>query len=389
MDPTVEDVTVINKKKTDIEDIQVNGSEKDAKAGELVNGEENKEGKDSKKDGTEEDSEAEDEDYDSDAELQKKVSKLARKKISLEEVGTTAEIIALDERPDDRGKPRLIERDDYYDSNSKPGYYSKYCIVTKRVFDGERKYEKSTVQINSPQIRKILKEVVPFYPSEPNSFDETINIDSPFSMLFHYRKEVLEYPTEDETTKAHLKVFQDFVDIELGESIAEAEKLISAGFITFDLLYTIFKPGDLIYNKDNGHPELSILTKSVYGKTDVGGKYFALTLAFTGHDGTRTGRAKTEFRIQESCHCKGVKQIMELPMFPLKVLGKEIGEGIKQQLIKRGEKYLAHTGIKVARYDGAFKHLKTPPDDYYNEEAEYSGVWVPGFVSHFLFFKWF
>src|SRR5690606_13355620 len=98
------------------------------------------------------------------------------------EVGTMCEIKALDERLDENGQPKLFERTDYYSSNSKNPYYNKFALVTKRIFDNDKKLSKTTLQINSPQLRQIIKEVVKYYPSQPSSFDEPLLIEKPFQL---------------------------------------------------------------------------------------------------------------------------------------------------------------------------------------------------------------
>lgn len=296
------------------------------------------------------------------------------------EVGTTCEIKALDERQNEHGEPKLIEREDFYTSTSKKPFYNKFALVTKRIFDNDKKLSKKTLQINSPQLRKIIKEVVKYYPSQPSSFDEPLLLEAPFQLLAHFHKEILEYETDDEETMAHQKLLKDFIEIEMGDDLRESEKLIKAGFITFPLLYTIFKPGELMYTSENGHGWLLKLHKTVYGEDKYKQKHLEMEFAYTAYNGKYAGRATHQFLVIEKKHVPGPTEISSLPFLPAKFLGTDM-DFFQEMLRERGERYLQLKGVQVVQYDGLFRWLKTPPSDYYNECSEMAGIWMPETVS--------
>ncbi len=57
--------------------------------------------------------------------------------------------------------------------------YCKYALVSKQSFDENHKHTGTTLEINSPYLLKVLKEVVKFYPGEPLDFNSRFTIADP------------------------------------------------------------------------------------------------------------------------------------------------------------------------------------------------------------------
>ncbi|KAF8252031.1 hypothetical protein K440DRAFT_646973 [Wilcoxina mikolae CBS 423.85] len=147
--------------------------------------------------------------------------------------------------------------------------------------------------------------------------------------------------------KMHLKSSLQFLEREIGNDKFEAEKLRESNYISFRLLWTIFRPGDLVLEVEDSHPRLFRFISGEYGTHPSSGEYFELQLSCTANNGVTTGRLRTS-------------KITSLSIFPLKFLDEQ--ESVKVALTARGEKYLSLQGNQVYRYKGQLRLLHKPPD---------------------------
>ncbi|KAF2497599.1 P-loop containing nucleoside triphosphate hydrolase protein [Lophium mytilinum] len=278
-----------------------------------------------------------------------------------------------------KGDGEVQEKDEYL--SSLKSVFNEYALVAKQVFNEKDKLEKTIVDIYSPHLLACLKEVVEYYPAEPLHFDQSVSFDSPFMLLNHHVEEITQWGEEasDEEAKKHIKLLLDFLENEAGEKGLEAKRLDKGRLITFDLLWVIFKPGDLVYSKEYNHERLYRLTKTGYQDSECSsGKFFELTCEYTSCDGSRVGTSNVNLKIWEKQEFVGISpsSIVALSTYPFHYLGDE-QESIKQRLIERGERYLKIRGVQSFNYEGLFVFLKTPPYDHYDERANYDGIWLP------------
>ncbi|KAF9638016.1 putative aaa family protein [Lasiodiplodia theobromae] len=306
--------------------------------------------------------------------------------------GSKLSIKALVERPDkESGELEIIEKDKYFKPQNDKKFF-EHALVTKQTFDANRKLEKTTVEINSPHIRAALKEVVTYYPSESLKFGEAdaVTYEKPYALLHHHRDELTQYAakavesgnTDADAISGHVDLLLSFLDAEMGEDGPALRQLTESGLITFNLLWAIFKPGDILFASECGHPRLYRCRKAAYGHEMRNGRFFEVTCEFTNCDGTRAGTSTVSIRIWqgEVFVGTGTTSIDHLPLFPLKFMEEQ--EEIKEKLIERGNRYLAIRGVTTWDYEGLFLYLKKPPYDYYNECASFDGIWLPRSASH-------
>lgn len=292
--------------------------------------------------------------------------------------GSVCEIKSLVSRIKD-GDTIVTEKDDYLSSWEKKPFV-RYALVAKQIFNDKDKLEKTTVEVNSPELLKALREVVKHYPSEPLQFEQQPKFDNPFMLLNHYKQELKQYAEEstDETTKTHIDLLLHFITTEAGDKGPESQRLIRAGLISFDLLWIVFKPGDLLYSSTYGHDRLYRLQKTGYQDSNSSrGKFFELSCAYTSFDGIRAGTSSVNLRIWEKKEFVGScpSRITDLSVFPSKY--SEGRESLEKRLIERGKWYLQIRSVETFDYNGLFLYLKTPPYDFYNESADYNGTWLP------------
>ncbi|KAJ9662411.1 hypothetical protein H2201_006120 [Coniosporium apollinis] len=291
--------------------------------------------------------------------------------------GSKSEIKALVQRFKD-GETKIEEREAYLSSlERKP--YGEFAIVTKQVFSDKDKIEKTLVEINSPQLLTALKELVKYYPAEPLQFDKEATFEDPFMLLNHYVPELQAYKqqTDDDVAKDHIDLLINFLESEAGEKGQEAKRLVASSLITFDLLWVIFKPGELMYESKHGHERLYQLQRTGYGETNERGRFFEVSCGYTNFDGVRSGRSSTSLRIWERNEFVGQSpsSITGLSVFPLRFRDQQ--EELKDRLVQRGKKYLDIRGVQSYDYEGLFLYLKQPPESFYNECATYEGTWLP------------
>lgn len=305
--------------------------------------------------------------------------------------GSKVAIKALVERPNkDSGEKEIIEKDKYF-TPEKDTKFADHALVTKQIYDADRKLEKITVEINSLHIRRALKKVVNYYPSESLKFDppEDVIFEKPYALLHHHRAELTEYASEAvdsahqdaSAIKSHVSLLLNFLDTEIGDDGPALRKLTDSGLITFDLLWAIFKPGDLLFASEYGNPRIYRCRKAGYSEDKRNGRYFDVTCEFTHGDGVKFGTATVSIRLwqNELFVGKGNTAIDRLPLFPLHFMKEP--EALKEQLRERGLRYLDIRGVSTWDYEGLFLYLKKPPFDYYNECASFDGIWLPRSVS--------
>jgi hypothetical protein len=268
--------------------------------------------------------------------------------------GSVCEIKSLVEKPKG-GETELIEKEKY-DSSLEKKPFEQYALVTKQVLDEEGKLKKKTIQINSVQLLKALKDVVKYYPSESLDFSSQASFDSPFALLHHHREELSAYKEEsrDETTREHIDLLLFFLVSEAGDKGREAEKLIASGMSSFENVWMVYKPGDLLFATSYDQDRLYQLQQTGYGEDNCRGHYFELSCGYTSCDGAKTGTASVSLKIfeKEEFIGKTPSKIAGLSLTPLKFFEEEAQEEVKEKLRVRGEEYLKFRGVQTAEYNG-------------------------------------
>lgn len=244
----------------------------------------------------------------------------------------------VEENPDD-GK-NVEESDDTL----------QHAIVVrkKRKHEGNRKPLKvDSIVVHSPLIKKVLQHVFNGYPDLVIDLDELI-FDAPFAPFFHRwtQFETAYKSQEDEMTKSHLKLLYDALDLELTKPIQRHNDLVRHKAIDFELLWTLFAPGTLMYSHDNGHDRLYETCDCEYWQ-DLSGMKFTVRCDMIDWDGEKFGKVMLSENIGKF---KGTRQITTLPSYPLKFHAK--AEEMKQKCIDRGRRFQELAGVHCKDYKG-------------------------------------
>ena len=137
--------------------------------------------------------------------------------------------------------------------------------------------------------------------------------------------------------------------------------------VTFEYLWTIFPPGELVFSSAfMDRPQAFIVKYCLdsYIRERAGGKKWVLECWTYDWNGTNFCRVPVEFSFEDF---KGTKSMTSLTCYPLRFYrgtsddassesGLTVGEAMKQKLIKRGERYrdlcLMKKGRQMFDYEG-------------------------------------
>ncbi|KIJ46721.1 hypothetical protein M422DRAFT_66719 [Sphaerobolus stellatus SS14] len=291
-------------------------------------------------------------------------------------VGALCELITLDHRYDKKGKFILVPKVESPEEKQR-SKFTEYALVFRRIFNNKHELIHTRVDINSVPILQVLSEIVKYYPAHPEIFQEVLVVESPFMVLYHHWDQLKDYrdETDDDETRMHLNFLLDFMNRELGEDSKNADRLIETVNISFALLWTIFRPGDLILDRtDRDHQRLWRLVGLEYGQNS-NGRYLSLDLSCTNYDGEDTGRESDTRILSESAVGKA-SLITRLAMYPIRFAKNQ--EEIMKKITERGEKFLSLRGIHIRRYKGQLEMLRRPPLDFFSSRmGDYTGTFTP------------
>lgn len=294
--------------------------------------------------------------------------------------GSRCELRSIEQRYNKDGEEKRIERDGFVNWQKKSNH--AYALVAEQSFNKDHQHEKTTLEVNSPQLLQACRDVITYHPDLPGDFEQPFVVQSPFEMLFHHRKELAQYcdDSKDDRVKMHVKLLLNFVNLQWGDLARSVDRYDADGLVRFKLLWTIFRPGDLIYQKENGHERLYRLDQSSYQEHPTLGPYLKLDALYTYFDGHHVGVAKDERRIYKIKEFAGEKasKIQGLSLYPMRYRT-ETG-ALTERLMGRGHRFLSMQKAMPWYYHGLFLYLKEPPDDFYSECMEMAGIWLSRMV---------
>jgi hypothetical protein len=289
--------------------------------------------------------------------------------------GSLCELMVLDHRYDKNGKITVVPKIENPEARQ-GSTFSDHALVHRRIFNDKNELTTTRLEINSPFILRVLSEIVKYYPAHPVKFAETFTIESPFMLLYHHWQELDDFGKEtDDETSMHLNFLLHFMESELGDDKKKADRLVQGGYISFPLLWTIFRPGSLLLQGGNeGHSQLFRFEQMEY-EQDQGGRYLELIVSSVNYDGLVTGRETQDIELRESNVGRG-KLITSLDVYPISFA--QNSEDIIQRMTQRGEKFLALRAIYVRRYKGLLQLLRRPPLGFFSSDRKkYAGTFTP------------
>lgn len=214
----------------------------------------------------------------------------------------------------------------------------------------------SYIVIHSPAVLEALRCIVDYFPAHDLS-GNTLKILEPYEILVFFEKELSQYRQRllDEPPNTsclnnwayeHITIVQEFVREQLQEKIDAETERHAQGYVTFDMLWLLYKPGDDVYTDlvdVGGHTPWVVKTVD-FSIRNGSSDYYRVNVWNICGNSTWVG---PRWRSVQTERFAGERKITELNAFPCKYLrfmeglDEEQAEEIRRYFIKRGEKWFA------------------------------------------------
>ena len=178
------------------------------------------------------------------------------------------------------------------------------------------------------------------------------------SLLYNRLTELEEYRCDHSHLK-HLNLLVDFVKTTYASTTKRLTALLEGKEITYDLLWSLFKPNTVVYTTCYGtHKPRCVSYRFGEERTmDDGTDYFHLECYCLDFDGKTFGEATVELGISKF---RGTKQIDSLGVFPLEYHPNR--SEVQAYLVECGRKFVSLMGVHHRQYRGdAFYIRKGKP----------------------------
>ncbi|GAB7344609.1 hypothetical protein MBLNU457_3099t1 [Dothideomycetes sp. NU457] len=146
----------------------------------------------------------------------------------------------------------------------------------------------------------------------------------------------------------HAKLLHDLLSTEFQADIESSADMKAKGVMTYDHLWTLFEPGQLVYNRQEGQDRLfKLISGGRYGQDHNGNNVFWLLVQYIDYDGTKYGTQRLNIKVRQFA---GTQSITSLSCFPLDY-HKERKE-LEDRLVERATKIEALAGTHYRAYEG-------------------------------------
>ncbi|KAI1498632.1 putative AAA family ATPase [Biscogniauxia marginata] len=248
------------------------------------------------------------------------------------------------------------ERPDDLSQSVEDGEESKRHALLIRMMknhDEGRPLKLHSIVVQSSHLKSVLGDLFQGYEGITTTLKKLV-FEPPFHPFFYEwdRLEQLALNEQDSVRKDHTRLLKRVLESELKETISTSKDLDHNNVITFDYLWTIFKPGIDIYTNQGGHDCFYRLERSHYGNDTNGMRFLQLTANQIDYDGRIFGY-RTHFLSIFDFH--GTKSVVELDVIPASRLS--LSDEMKERATKRGRSfadiclkefhYAAYKGIAI------------------------------------------
>ena len=287
--------------------------------------------------------------------------------------GMTLELKKFDVRVDSKGEKTMLHTGIKYDFVSCEEYSRNSAITVTKSYNEKNNLLKTEMVIWSPYIVVAMKEVIVRYP-DIDFNGETIVIIGPPRCLFHYREELAEYSDQHElqVVKSHIEFALGYMKTTLASDIYHYTNCMlnraSNGGLDFERLWMAYRPGDIIYCKEDKERFCGRL----YRMSKREGHFYShwtLQLETIICAGTKMEYGTLYIHTNRYV---GLRRLSDLRVYPLKYHREQAS--IRENLRKRGEQLFNFRGVHQRYYRGHALWARDPPPGqggYYSEEDEY------------------
>lgn len=147
----------------------------------------------------------------------------------------------------------------------------------------------------------------------------------------------------------------DFLTVSYLSTTKRLTALFDAEEITYDLLWTLFRPNTTVYTTciGSGKPRCVRYVSGEEKSTSNGLEYFCLDCVYVDYDGKILGEATTQLGVQKF---RGTKKIHSLESFPLSWHPDR--DRVAKYLMTCGQKFLSLQGVHHRQYHGNAFYMK-------------------------------
>ena len=223
-------------------------------------------------------------------------------------------------------------------------------VMKKRNATANGGSEIERIRIKSPLIKAALSEALKDYPGFSTSGSLFgIVFNAPFQSLIH-NWDIINSLVEghpDPDTREHLQVMQDAIKSVVEKPLKKIEECRLHGNITYGTLWTIFKPGQLIYRKDYLGREVIEKINAIFYDRHKDDEVFKVVSDAVCWDGTRFGVGTSTGSFGDE---GGAMSLSDLPAMPLEMHPDR--EAIKARVLRRAQKFVTLTKCEIKAFTG-------------------------------------
>ena len=168
-----------------------------------------------------------------------------------------------------------------------------------------------SIVIQSPLLKDLLEVVLAGYPGVTVSL-RRLEFSGEFEPLIHrwtelnaaiekLKSEAAKEGADEEAAERvrHAELLYNLLEEEFNDTISESQDMIKQGVITYELLWTIFQPGCLVYTKLQGQERVFRLHSQRYGTDRDRNPVYWLTCQYVDNSGVSFGTNKLNMSIPE------------------------------------------------------------------------------------------
>ncbi|KAH9226020.1 hypothetical protein K456DRAFT_1904109 [Colletotrichum gloeosporioides 23] len=205
----------------------------------------------------------------------------------------------------------------------------KYSIIVRRVIEKEGSVANTRVDVKGPKLADLLKDLL--RDLGQLELSKTPPELSP-QQLYHAWPGLRERLQQEESSISQevefvkdLSTAVDYLESDFGIVRANINSLLERGHITFELLWALFRPGEVLFSDENilRDPQAYMFSHGNYDRSPFQGSAFKVTCKMLHHDGIRFGwtfpfllnRHTSHLRLYERLISRG-RQYVEYVMNP-------------------------------------------------------------------------
>ncbi|OAA34848.1 ATPase, AAA-type, core [Metarhizium rileyi] len=264
------------------------------------------------------------------------------------------DILNLYQGPDSRWTKQCPElHESTEDKSDQKKAYALTVFHTKSNNDAGGLHVHSIV-VHSTLLKQVLQELFQGFEGIASTLNH-LQFQAPFRHFF-YQWDQLETTAQDHPdseTRSHIKLLHGVLKKELSATLSTHKDFVEHSVVTYEYLWTLFKPGELVYSSEHGHFRAFRVVRSTYERRrsplEDAEEVFLITCEYMDWDGRMFGAAQSEFEIKPF---DGTCLITKLDVVP--VAYHESSQELRERLLVRGRRFCSLSGFHHKAYDGFF-----------------------------------